>query len=157
MTATTTDNPIRAFTGRYGFLSNFSACSKPVFLDDDDPVVPYATTEHAYQAAKTLSPVEREHIRGLATAGASKRAGRNVQMRPDWDAVKDDVMLHLLRQKFHPSRPEGQALRMTGTRHLEEGNRHGDRYWGTVDGEGRNVLGVLLMQVREEFYGEETR
>ena len=31
---------------------------------------------------------------------------------------------------------------------LEEGNNWGDKYWGTVEGEGKNMLGKLLMKVR---------
>jgi predicted NAD-dependent protein-ADP-ribosyltransferase YbiA (DUF1768 family) len=43
-------------------------------------------------------------------------------------------------------------LLATGDAEIQEGNTHGDLYWG-VDlhtGEGENVLGKLLMKVREE-------
>lgn len=42
-------------------------------------------------------------------------------------------------------------LLATQDRPLEEGNRHGDRFWGTVGGQGRNWLGRILMQVRDEI------
>jgi len=158
MTATTTGKPIRSFTGVHGVYSNFSACSAPVFLEDDDPVVGYRNTEYAYQAAKGLDEFYREHVRTRPSSGSAKAAGGpgKVVLRPGWDlGVKDHVMLSLLRQKFHPAKPEGQALRLTGERHLEEGNRHGDRYWGTVGGEGKNMLGLLLMQVRGEHFPDD--
>lgn len=34
---------------------------------------------------------------------------------------------------------------------LIEGNNHGDRYWGVVNGEGQNKFGLLLMQIRSEI------
>lgn len=37
--------------------------------------------------------------------------------------------------------------------HLEEGNTHGDKVWGTVNGVGENRLGKILMRLREEFRG----
>ena len=34
---------------------------------------------------------------------------------------------------------------------LVEGNTWGDRYWGVYNGQGKNWLGRLLMQVRGEI------
>lgn len=41
------------------------------------------------------------------------------------------------------------ALINTQDAYLEEGNKWGDTFWGTVEGKGQNVLGNLLMEVRE--------
>lgn len=58
-------------------------------------------------------------------------------------------MLSLVRGKFQwPNLQE--KLLATGDAYLEEGNTWGDRIWGTVDGQGENRLGQILMQVREE-------
>ena len=35
--------------------------------------------------------------------------------------------------------------------YLEEGNNWGDKVWGTVNGEGENNLGKILMRVRKEL------
>ena len=58
-------------------------------------------------------------------------------------------MLSLIRGKFQW--PDLQVkLLATGDAYLEEGNTWGDRIWGTVDGQGENRLGKILMQVRDE-------
>ena len=59
-------------------------------------------------------------------------------------------MKELLRQKFLI--PElGQMLLETGNSPLEETNSWGDTYWGVCKGVGKNMLGKLLMEVRNEI------
>lgn len=75
--------------------------------------------------------------------------GRHVKLRKDWNAIKTDVMLSLVRGKFQW--PELQKkLLATGDAYLEEGNTWSDTCWGVCDGRGENRLGKILMQVREE-------
>ena len=59
-------------------------------------------------------------------------------------------MLDLLRAKFSNEIMK-QKLLDTGDAELIEGNKHGDSFWGQVNGEGKNLLGKLLMQVRNEL------
>jgi ribA/ribD-fused uncharacterized protein len=134
---------IDSFRGEYRFLSNFW----PVEVVFDDVV--YASVEHGYQAAKTLSPMHRAYVRQAETPGEAKRRGRKVAMRQDWEQVKLVVMLDLVRQKFKDPVLR-EMLLATGNEHLAEGNNWQDRFWGTVDGVGKNHLGRILMQVREE-------
>jgi ribA/ribD-fused uncharacterized protein len=134
---------IRSFSGPHRFLSNFFPSI--VTLDGDV----YPTVEHAFQAAK-VAREEREPFMDAATPGDAKRLGRRCRMRPDWEAVKDGVMLDLLRSKFVDPALRAK-LSATGDAPLEEGNTWGDRYWGTVNGVGKNMLGKLLMEVREEL------
>lgn len=142
--------PITSFSGPHRFLSNFYPSD--VVLDDHE----YATVEHAYQAAKTTSPQERDRVRRARTAGSAKHLGRRVTMRPDWDAVKLEVMKRLLRQKFRPGSTLAARLVATGGSELVEGNYWGDTYWGQCPvGTGYNHLGRLLMQVRGELQEQE--
>ena len=135
---------ITRFRGEYAFLSNFY----PVTVELDGEK--YAAVEDAFQAAKTLDPKERKFIQLCQTPGDAKRCGREVTLRPDWNDIKIDVMRNLLRQKFqHPVLR--QKLINTQDAHLEEGNNHGDVFWGTVSGKGENHLGKLLMEVRGEL------
>ena len=66
-------------------------------------------------------------------------------------------MLELLRLKFTQHPDLGDKLRLTGKVLLEEGNRWHDNFWGNCrcqecdDVEGRNILGKLLMKVRDEM------
>lgn len=136
---------IDSFSGEHRFLSNFYPCT--IRLGGAD----YPSTEHAFQAAKTLDPDERLYIETLcATPAEAKRAGRRVKMRADWNAIRDDVMLACLRQKFSRE-PLRSKLLTTGDQPLVEGNHWGDTYWGVCRGKGENRLGELLMQVREEL------
>jgi ribA/ribD-fused uncharacterized protein len=132
------------FEGRYAFLSNFYP--SPMEIDG----IIYPTNEHFFQAMKVLTPKERKVIAAAETPGLAKRLGRQVNLRWDWESVKDEVMLIGLRYKF--SDPElAEKLLDTGDEELIEGNWWGDTYWGVCNGVGKNKLGKLLMQVREEL------
>lgn len=132
---------IDSFTDNYFFLSNFSL-SEVTYEG-----MIYPTVEHAFQAAKTLDIVERCKIAALSTPGQAKRAGRKVLLRDDWENIKIEVMRNLLHQKFE--QPDlKKKLEETFPKDLIEGNNWGDTFWGVCDGEGRNVLGKLLMGIR---------
>lgn len=76
-------------------------------------------------------------------------------MRSNWDQIKLDVMYELVKQKFATD-PLRMYLLRTGTREIQEGNYWGDTFWGTVNGEGENHLGKILMRVREEIRNEQS-
>jgi ribA/ribD-fused uncharacterized protein len=138
---------IARFTGEYEFLSNFAA--SPVTIDGKD----YATIEHFFQACKTLDEGEHEGVRLATTPGRAKKMGRQVTLRPDWEAVKDKVMRTGLLHKFAPGSDLASKLIATGAEELIEGNNWGDVRWGKVwkGGElvGENRLGRLLMEIRK--------
>lgn len=113
----------------------------------------FPSVEHAFQAAKSLDPDIRWQFQYCRSAGEAKQRGKMVKLRPDWEEVKIQVMTDLIRSKFQC--PElKQKLLDTGYAHIEEGNSHGDRFWGTVKGQGRNELGKILMKVRDELRNE---
>jgi ribA/ribD-fused uncharacterized protein len=74
-----------------------------------------------------------------------------VSLRKDWEQVKYDIMLDIVRAKFSQNPEIKEKLIATGNTPLEEGNTGGDRIWGTVNGKGANNLGKILMKVREEL------
>lgn len=137
---------VEEFRGKYRFLSNFYPLVLGVVLDGET----YRTVEHAYQAAKTLNTNERTAIRVLSKPGEAKRSGRKVKIRRDWEAIKEGVMLDLVRQKF-ADKSLAALLLGTGNAELVEGNEWGDTFWGKCAGVGQNKLGKILMQVREEL------
>lgn len=137
---------ITAFKGDYFFLSNFYRCSM-LYAGCLAP-----TAEHHYQAAKTVSALERDLVLGAASPGIAKRLGRNVTIRSDWEESKVDVMREILQAKFGNPVLRRELL-STGDTLLIEGNTWGDRIWGTTKNssgiyEGENLLGKLLMELR---------
>ena len=132
---------IDKFENEYAFLSNFY--DSPITIGD----ITYPTVEHYFQAMKTMDIDARRKIAAAATPGQAKRMGRSVNLRPDWEAVKFDIMRAGLVAKF--SIPElREKLLATGEERLVEGNWWGDRFWGQCKGKGLNMLGLLLMEIR---------
>ena len=140
---TTRPVEVGPFRREWFFLSNFYLCV--VLFEGEE----YPSVEHGFQASKTTDFALRHQIAAAETPGMAKRLGRSVPLRSDWEEVKDEVMLALLRSKF--SEPYlSTLLRRTGRRRLVERNDWGDSYWGVCDGVGLNRLGTLLEKVRSE-------
>lgn len=141
---------IDSFSGPYFFLSNFYRM--PVEYDG----LYYKTVEHAYQGAKSLDPNFRSAIRSAPTAGMARKLGRWVVLRPNWDGLKVGIRRQLLESKFDKANPELRNLLLaTKDWTLIEGNTWGDRFWGVCEGKGENMLGRLLMNIREEIRAEQ--
>lgn len=142
---------IDRFIGAYRYLSNFYLT--PVVYEEDM----YPSVEHAYQAAKTLDPRERDYFTRPVPPGAAKRAGRQVTIRSDWELKKVDIMFDLVKQKFE-AEPLRSQLLSTGDAELVEGNTWHDEFWGICScprhGRGQNHLGKILMDVRDELKKE---
>lgn len=135
---------INSFTGKYAFLSNFY--EKPVEYNG----LLYGSSEAAYQAQKTMDMDFRSRFGGM-NPRLAKIHGRKIPLRDDWEQVKDTIMYEICLEKFKQNPDLRQALLATKDAHLEEGNRWGDREWGTVNGIGKNKLGKILMRVRSEI------
>ena len=136
-------NEINSFRGEYSFLSNFEKCT----IEFEG--LTYPSVEHAFQAAKTLDTDKRLSFT-KGSPGCAKRMGRRLELRPDWEEIKDSVMYACLKSKFQNDDMRKKLI-ATGDAVLIEGNNHGDHYWGMVNGEGKNNLGRLLMQIRSEI------
>ena len=138
------------FRGKYAFLSNFYPAEVVDMDFNVKGAIRYKTVEHAFQAAKTKDFAERLEFANLDSPSSAKSKGRHIKLREDWGDVKEYVMYTYLKQKF--SIPELKTkLLETGDAILVEGNTWGDRFWGVYNGEGKNLLGTLLMQVRKEL------
>ena len=134
----------------YGALSNFSRHG--VELDG----LWWPTVEHFFQAQKFEDEAYRERVRLARSPRDAKNLGRTRDrpLRADWDEVKEDVMLRACRQKFATHADAREVLLSTGDEEIVE-NAPGDFFWGCgADGNGRNALGRILMQVREELREE---
>jgi ribA/ribD-fused uncharacterized protein len=140
---------ILTFAPQYHFLSN--AAPAPVWLDQ----VLYAHVDVAYQAAKSDDPDTRAWIRDAPTVRQVWWRGRTVKLPDDWDERRVAIMQKLLHQKF-TQHPALQArLLATGEAVLVyESRRACDTFWGTCEGRGENILGVLLMELRTTLQRE---
>lgn len=142
-------NKIDEFEGKYRFLSNFFPC----VIEYEG--ITYPSTEHAYQAAKTLNQEHRQMIADMPTPGKAKKAGQIVEVREDWNEIKFWIMYDICKLKFIQPEFEEKLL-STGNVELIEGNYWHDNVWGVCTcsncpGEGTNLLGKVLMRIRTEF------
>jgi ribA/ribD-fused uncharacterized protein len=142
---------IREFRGRWAFLSNFHRAE---LLWEG---IQYPTSEHAFNAGKTLDLDARRDIARAPTPREAKRCGRQVQLRPLWDErIRYEVMAEVLHAKFSARPERGEALLSTGDAVLVEGNRWHDVTWGRClcvrhGGAGENRLGKMLMALRDAY------
>lgn len=139
---------IDKFDGNFRFLSNFYATN--ITYNG----LRFTSTEAAYQASKCKFFEERELFTTLSPS-QSKRLGKNVRIREDWNKIKLRVMYDLVNIKFKKEPLRGKLLD-TNDLYLIEGNTWGDNFWGCVRNDkdiwrGRNMLGNILMKVRDEI------
>lgn len=161
------NKPILYFTGKNKFLSNYyDQHSNPIDLGDG---LTYKSAEAAFQGGKVYFPTNKsrrnpkspqhrleKRFCDFDNPAAAKSLGRKIELRPDWEEIKDSHMRRVLEAKF--SDPElAQKLIDTGDKFLCEGNSHHDNYWGNCtcpkcrDIEGQNHLGLILMNIREQL------
>jgi ribA/ribD-fused uncharacterized protein len=131
----------------YGCFSNFS----PHPLRLDGKVWP--TSEHYFQAQKFEDFRLQESIRRTRSPMIAARMGRDRKkpLRPDWEAVKVEVMRRGVRAKFTQHEDLRALLLATEDATLVE-HTENDSTWGDGgDGSGQNLLGLILMEVRAEL------
>lgn len=131
----------------FGYFSNYWLAD--IFLDGQV----WPSSEHYYQANKSIDPVYKEKVRLAATCDDAKALGNSEEcvFRPNWLDVKDEVMMTALRAKFTQHDDLRKLLLETGDAVLME-NSQKDYYWGIgADGSGKSMLGKLLMALREEL------
>lgn len=160
------------------FLSNFASAR---IVHDGKT---FQSVEHAYQYSKFEShtfqhlPVNvlaeineildstehysAENVASIFTSDSSPGVVKKISeilrkygfVRDNWDEMRVDILTGLLLKKFEI--PEmSEALRATGENtYLVEGNTWNDTFWGVCDGRGRNLLGLILMNIRKKIIDE---
>jgi ribA/ribD-fused uncharacterized protein len=130
-------------------LSNFSAFN----LRWQGLTLP--TSEHAYHVTRFIGhdDVIAGNVMRAESAHAAFKAAQEWKhrQRPDWDAVKVDIMRDILRAKAAQHEYVRRKLLATGDRELVE-NSWRDDFWGWGQNrDGQNMLGKLWMEVRAEL------
>ncbi|WP_422930204.1 NADAR family protein [Singulisphaera sp. PoT] len=131
----------------YGEFSNFSPY--PILLRGKR----WPTTEHYFQAQKFAGAPDEEELRKAKSPMIVARMGRSRSrpLRKDWESVKVQIMHEAVLAKFTQHEDLRALLIGTGDSKLVEHTTNDD-YWGDGgDGSGKNMLGILLMRVREEL------
>ncbi len=140
----------------YGAFSNLFR--RAMFFEGRE----YPTAEHAYQAGKARKDAVREWILSAPSPSLVAMAAHGLytwDITPEWSRTKFDRMRNVLRAKFTQHDDLKALLLSTGDSRLVEAGRTDNavnRTWGEVNGKGLNMLGVLLMEVREEIRKQAT-
>jgi N-glycosidase YbiA len=111
----------------------------------------WQTVEHYYQAMKFNDVLYIEKIRTVKTPNEAGKLGRNrnILIKENWDEIKYDIMFDAVLKKFQTHNMLKDLLIDTGAAKLAE-NSPFDYYWGIgADGSGLNMLGKILMRIRE--------
>lgn len=135
----------------YGYFSNFS--NHPITIKNKV----WPTSEHYFQAMKFEGTPYEEELRKTASPGLVAKMGRDRSkpLRKDWEDIKDDVMMEALVAKFTQHADLKQKLLNTKDAVLVE-HTYNDRYWADGgDGTGKNMLGILLMMLRDNLKQEQ--
>lgn len=131
----------------FGEFSNFSAHG--IEMNEQW----YKTTEHYFQSQKFEDAGYREKIRIARTPKDAANLGRSrkVKLRDDWENIKIDIMRDAVRKKVNTHVAFKKILLSTGEEELIEA-APGDYFWGCgKDGNGKNWLGIILMEIRKEL------
>ncbi|MBX9933277.1 MAG: NADAR family protein [Methylobacterium sp.] len=121
----------------------------------------FATSEHAYQAGKARKPEVRAWVLAAPSPALVAMAAHGLyywDIVPGWSRTKFDRMRGVLRAKFTQHDDLRKLLLSTGNARLVESatvDNEVNRLWGEVNGEGRNMLGELLMELRSELRQED--
>lgn len=133
--------------GKYKWLSNFEPLETPFVFEG----IEYLTSEHFYQAMKSLDVEVNKAVAAHPSKGL-KKFSRTIELRRDWNTVKLWAMRYILLYKFSDANPNLLAkLLATGNLYIEETNWWSDTYWGVCSktGKGSNHLGKILMEIRQ--------
>lgn len=138
-------------TGEYGFLSNLYPC--PVEYEGET----FPTSEHAYQRGKFTHKRHWDWVSKAPEPRFVCIVAHNLfpyDVVPGWTHLKVSRMSGVLRAKFSQNQNLKEKLLATHPKILIEASKT-DNFWGIgKKGNGKNMLGKILMEIREEIKGE---
>lgn len=138
----------------FGAFSNLYRCE--IRFEGDI----FPTAEHAYQAGKARKASVRKWLLAAPSPSLVAMAAHGLyswDVVEDWAKIKFDRMRGVLLAKFTQHPDLRSLLVSTGTSRLVEAgtvDNAVNRTWGEVNGKGQNQLGLMLMELREQFLAE---
>ncbi|WP_342754841.1 NADAR family protein [Pantoea sp. MBD-2R] len=133
----------------FGFFSNFSKYG----FELEGHYWP--TVEHYFQSKKFDDEKIKNKIRLMSSPMDAALMGRNRKnpLVNNWELIKDDVMRAAVFEKFFQNHDIRDLLLSTGDVEIVEHTKN-DSYWGDGgDGKGKNMLGIIIMEVRGKLRG----
>lgn len=147
----------------YEYMSNFY---KTIFADEEGITYNCSEQYFMYQKCKIFDPDNCELLEKILTEKSPmniKKYGRKVRNYNDdvWNEKRYNIMLNALRLKFNQNEIIKQKLLETKPKILYEASKH-DKIWGigyyaedavniNKSKFGKNLLGMALMEIREEL------
>jgi ribA/ribD-fused uncharacterized protein len=132
---------IAGFVADYRWLSNYFPCR----VEWEGRV--YGSSEAAYHSGK-YPAADRDVFTRLEADPARKLSRVKPYDTAAWELRKVRTMREIIWAKFSQNPDLAQKLLATGDRYLEETNWWGEKIWGVYEGEGQNLLGIILMETR---------
>lgn len=130
------------------WFSNMIPFEKPLIHQN----INYYSVENFYQAMKTerSDTFTRGQI-ALMSPFVSKKEGRKIKIRSDWEDIKLKVMEYALKHKFSQEPWKSYLKNYKGD--LVEWNNWHDTFWGVdiFSGTGQNLLGFLLTEIKNSL------
>ena len=120
----------------------------------------FATSEHAYQAGKARKSEVQAWLMAAPSPALLAMAAHGLyywDITHGWSRIKFDRMRRVLQAKFTQHLDLRDMLLSTGNARLVESatvDNPVNRLWGEVSGVGKNMLGVMLMELRDELRNE---
>lgn len=144
---------IGSFSGDLEFLSNMYKI--PIYFNESkyDNFQPdfkvYPSSENLYQALKCKYIKDRELFQNVDPY-KSKRIGRSIEIRSDWDNVRLEAMKLAIDLKFKNIELAEKLIDLPDDKIIEF-NNWGDRFFGICNGEGLDHLGKILRAKKQQI------
>lgn len=144
---------VGSFSGDLEFLSNMYKI--PIYFNESkyDNFQPdfkvYPSSENLYQALKCKYIKDRELFQNV-DPHKSKRIGKTIEIRSDWDNVRLEAMKLAIDLKFK-NIELGEKLIDLPDGKIIEFNNWGDRFFGICNGEGLDHLGKILRAKKQQI------
>lgn len=136
------------FKDKYFFLSNFYPCDVTIEINGEK--IKYKNAEAAYQAQKNYSVADKFV---LLSGAEAKKLGSQIPITTEcWNTEKLYAMAKVLHSKFTHY---GLLFMLKLVKEeIIEDNYWGDTFWGICNNkkyknEGKNILGKMLMNIRD--------
>lgn len=136
-----------SFRGEKYFMSNMYPCT--VRINVKGRIITMNSSEAVFQALRCKNITDIDRFIGI-NGFAAKKLSYSLEARPDWFNVNLDVMRYALKCKFTQNPDLAEKL-MAYEGEIVEVNEWNDTFWGVCNGRGKNNLGKLLMELRDDL------